>query len=331
MLKFIRNDSTNPYFNLALEEYVLKNVEPGFEFFMLWRNCPSIIVGRYQNTVEEINSKFVQENNINVVRRISGGGAVYHDLGNINFTFIDPYEKRDSLNFKKYTLPIINSLKEIGITAELNGRNDITIQGKKFSGNSQHIYKSRLLHHGTLLFNSDLSVVGKALNVSKDKFISKGIKSVRSRVTNISDYLKEEITIDEFKSLLLKNLSKSIDYQAEEYELTQEDKNNINNLMIEKYSTWEWNYGQSPKFNFKNSKKLTLGKIEVLMDIDNGIINQCRFYGDFLGTMDIEDVEKKLKGKKYKKDEINSVLTNICTNEYFGGITKNEIMSCMFD
>lgn len=329
-MKYIKNDCNDPYYNLALEEYILKNLDPSSEYVILWQNKPSIIIGKHQNTVEEINSEFVKENDICVVRRMTGGGAVYHDLGNLNFTFIDHYDKGNLLNFEKYTLPIIYALKEIGIEANLSGRNDLTIDGKKFSGNCQHIYKNRLLHHGTLLFNSKLDTVQKALNVSMDKIVSKGIKSVRSRVTNISDYLSKDLTLKEFENLVLTNLFKVNNYPLEEYLLSEEELLNINKLMNEKYVKWEWNYGESPKFNLKNSRRFSGGKIEVLMDVNKGIINRAKIYGDFLGVLDIVDIEKLLQGKKYEEKEIEYILDSINIKEYFGNISKQELLSFIF-
>lgn len=195
----IRNESKDPHFNLALEEYVFYNFDPNEEYVILWQNEPSVIIGRNQNTIEEINAKFIKEHNINVVRRMSGGGAVYHDLGNLNYTFIINSDKDVISNFKKFTEPIVSALAKLGVKAEFSGRNDITIDGKKFSGNAQHYANNRLLHHGTILFNSDLAVVQEALNVKIDKLKSKGVKSVRSRVTNVYPYLKEKLLLKSLK------------------------------------------------------------------------------------------------------------------------------------
>lgn len=169
-MQFLVNKSTNPFFNLALEEYLLKNVDIKEDYFILWQNEPTIVIGKHQNTLKEINMNFVKDNNINVVRRNSGGGAVYHDLGNINFTFITKYDEKHLLDFKTFTNPVVYSLGKLNVKAELSGRNDILIDGRKISGNSQHIYKDRFLHHGTLLFNSELENLVKALNVDNDKY-----------------------------------------------------------------------------------------------------------------------------------------------------------------
>lgn len=330
-MKFIKNDSLNPYFNLALEEYCLKNLKSNEDYVILWRDEPSVIVGKNQNAIEEINSDFINHNKINVVRRITGGGAVYHDEGNLNFTFVTTVDKLAAIDFKKYTIPIINALGKFGVEAELSGRNDITIQDKKISGNAQYIHKGRLLHHGTLLFNSELDILGKALNVKKDKIQSKGIKSVRSRVTNINEYLTSEISIDEFKNLILKYLFEFQGTSPEEYCLSNEDMNNINNLIKDKYSTWEWNYGKSPSFNFKNRRRFTGGSIEVFLDIKKGIVNECKIYGDFLAVYNIQDIEQKIKGSRYVKEDVKMLLEKFNIQKYFGAISVEEILECFFD
>lgn len=324
---FIENTSVNPYFNLACEEYCLKNLDINETIVMLWRDDNAIIVGRHQNTVEEINHEFVAANNIKVVRRITGGGAVYHDLGNLNFTFIVNEGKIDSSDMKKYSLPVVNALKEMGIDAELSGRNDITIEGKKISGTAQAVHRNKLLYHGTLLFNSDMSVLSSALNVTLDKIESKGIKSVRSRVTNIKDYLKRDIDILEFKKLLLENFFAEEGFK--EYHLSDEDILKIRELEKDKYSTWEWNYGESPKCSLKSSKRFPGGKIEVYLNIENGMITGCKFYGDFLSVTSVDKVEEVLTGIRYEQRDIEEALMNLDLVPYFGSITKDELISCL--
>ncbi len=329
-MKYIKNDSINPYFNLALEEYVLKNLSPEEEYFILWQNKPSVIIGKHQNTIEEINRQYVKENNIDVVRRLSGGGAVYHDLGNLNFTFVIQNVQKEFLDFKKLTLPVIKSLNKLGIEAQLSGRNDLTIDGKKFSGNAQYIYKDRLLHHGTLLFDANLDRLQHALNVKSDKIVSKGIKSVRSRVTNIRNHLKDKISIHEFMALLKKYIFEFEEQDIVEYELSEKDIKNIWRMVEEKYATWEWNYGQSPSFNFKNSRRFDGGKVEVLLEVKDGTVNECKIYGDFLGIGDINEVEDRIKGLRYTEKNIRSHLKQIDIYRYFGDIALDELLSCFF-
>ncbi len=230
-MQFLVNKSTNPFFNLALEEYLLKNVDIREDYFILWQNEPTIVIGKHQNTLKEINMNFVKDNNINVVRRNSGGGAVYHDLGNINFTFITKYDEKHLLDFKTFTNPVVYSLGKLNVKAELAGRNDILIDGRKISGNSQHIYKDRFLHHGTLLFNSELENLVKALNVDNDKILSKGIESIKSRVTNIKEHVKEDIFMEKFKEILIENIFIWNKSSLKEYNLTSDYINEIEKLM----------------------------------------------------------------------------------------------------
>lgn len=329
LLRSIRNESTNPFFNLALEEYVIKYLDPSEDYIILWQNCPSVIIGRNQNTVEEINQQYVKENNINVVRRLSGGGAVYHDLGNLNFTFITNKDEGQGPDFRKFTLPVIKALAKLGVKAELSGRNDLVIDGKKFSGNAQYFYQNRVLHHGTILYDSDLDVVQKVLNVKAEKIASKGIKSVRSRVTNIKEYLATDLSVLEFKELLLKTLLEEEDEQ-EELILTDQDRVKIEEIMQKRYATWEWNYGQSPPFNFKKSQRFSGGNIEVRLDIRKGIIESCKIYGDFFGTKEVQDFEKLFLGVPYREEDINKIIDDAPTQQFFSNITKEELKACFF-
>ena len=235
----IYNEKTNPYFNLAMEEYFLKNTKE--DLFLLWRNESAIIVGKNQNTLSEINYEYVKEHDIKVVRRQSGGGAVFHDLGNLCFTFIACNNNHFS-DFKRFTMPIVDALKGLGVNAEFSGRNDLLIDGQKFSGNAQYNYKDRVMHHGTLLFSSEINDVSAALKVKPIKFEGKSVKSVKSRVTNISEHLKEPMTVLEFKDYLMDFIAKT-DKDSKMYTMTDEDIANIEKLVEEKYSTWEWNYG----------------------------------------------------------------------------------------
>lgn len=329
----IRNTSRDPHFNLALEEYVVKYMDPKEDYVILWQNEPSVIIGRNQNTIEEINVKYIKDNNIHVVRRLSGGGAVYHDLGNLNFTFIVRSSSDVVSNFRKFTEPVVNALKSFGVNAEFTGRNDITIDGKKFSGNAQYYYGDRLLHHGTILFNSDLAVVQNALNVKPDKIESKGVKSVRSRVTNIYPYLKEEISLENFKDSMLKLLMQDEGYKEKEYTLTEKDLTVIRELMEKRYSLWKWNYGESPECNIEKGKRFAGGKLDLRFNVKGGnesTISHIKILGDFFGKKEITELESKLVGTLYKENNVRDLLNSLDFENYFAGITIDNFIDCMF-
>lgn len=326
MLCIIRHE-TDPYFNLAAEEYVLKNFTK--DCFMLWRNEPCIIVGKHQNTLAEINLGYVKKNNIKVVRRLSGGGAVFHDLGNLNFTFIKTVEPGgDLVDFHKFTIPILDVLRKLHINAEFAGRNDLVIDGKKFSGNAEHVYKSRVLHHGTLLFSAVMSDLINALNVDPSKFTDKAVKSVKSRVTNISEHLTQKLDVLEFRDLIMKDITESTP-DAVEYSFTDADKEAIAKLRDEKYSKDEWNYGYSPVYTFTKKIKTTGGHVEAALVVENGIIKQARFYGDFFHIHDPSDIENALVGSHHEEKEMRNRIEKFALNEYFLNVTENEIISTL--
>ena len=307
------NTNTNAYFNLAMEEYFLKNTNE--DIFLLWQNENSIIVGKNQNTLSEINYDYVKENNIKVVRRLSGGGAVFHDLGNINFTFISCNDNSFS-DFKKFTMPIVEALKELNVHAEFSGRNDLLIDGQKFSGNAQYNYKNKVMHHGTLLFSSEINDLSNALKVKPSKFQGKSVKSVKSRVTNISSHLDKEMTVLEFKDYLMDFINKR-DENSHFYELNDKDVESINKLVEEKYSTWEWNFGYSPKYSLYNEVKYPGGNLEFSLDVHDGLIKDIKFFGDFFGKEDISFIENKLRNVKHNEYSIKSALEDVDINNYF--------------
>jgi len=282
-MRYIINNSTDPYFNIALEEYCLMHVDPGEDYFLLWQNEPSIIIGKNQNTLEEINTRFVEERGIKVVRRVSGGGAVYHDLGNLNFTFISKVNPERTTDFSVFADPVIKVLKELGVDAMLLGRNDIIANDRKISGNAQRLYRTKFLQHGTLLFDVNLEDLAEALNVSADKIQSKGIKSIRSRVANIRELLAEDMAVDEFREMLQRRLSD--DYRSEEIRLTEEDLKQIEENARNKFASWDWTYGQSPAFNYRSEKRFPGGKVGVLIQVKDGLVKECKFYGDYLSIV----------------------------------------------
>jgi lipoate-protein ligase A len=326
---FIDNKGiTDPRINLAIEEYALKNLDINETYLLFYINEPSIIIGKNQNSVEEINTEYVESNGIHVVRRLSGGGAVYHDLGNLNFSFITKDDGDSFHNFRKFTEPVIAALKQMGVNAELSGRNDILAEGRKISGNAQFSTRGRMFTHGTLLFNSEMEHIVSALRVKKDKIESKGIKSVRSRVANISEFLTEKWTIEEFRSALLKFIFQG--QEVTEYVLTEEDWENIHQLSKERYQNWDWNYGKSPKFNLQHSHRFPVGQIDVRLDVDKGVIENCKIYGDFFGVGDVSDIENKLKNIRYEKSELEAALKDVDTTFYFGNVSKEEFINLIY-
>ncbi len=322
----IINNHTNPYYNLALEEYVFKYLNQTDDFILLYQNEPSIIIGRNQNTIEEINSFYVKKNNISVVRRISGGGTVYHDLGNLNYSFITSNEKSSVHNFKKFTTPIIHALNELGIPALFSSRSNITVEGKKISGNAQSYYKNKMLHHGTILFDSDLEMVTKVLDVKLDKVESKSIKSVRSQVANILPYLKKVITMSELKDQLLKFILQSGDITNYIYTLTDIDKEKINQLMNDKYLTWEWNYGESPEFQIQKTRHCQSGIIDIFLNVINGTIKKCIIDSDFLTKNDTTEIENLLLNNFFEE----MIIKNLLSEKYASQILVDDIINCLF-
>lgn len=321
------DDTTDPYYNLATEEYLLQECDK--PIFRLWRNAPSVIVGRYQNSLAEVNPDFIRSNNIPVVRRLTGGGAVFHDLGNVNFTFIDKRIKDEDnfAMFRRFTAPIIDALERIGVNAYIEGRNDILIEGRKISGNAGCVYKGRVLQHGTILFSSSMTDLSNALNTRPEKFINKGVKSNVSRVTNIHDHLPEgmkgmdvEGFIDYLKGYIM---ATGRDCILDSYR--QEDIDRINAICSAKYSTDKWNYGQSPKYRFTDSAKLPCGFIEVYLDVDHGIITDCSIFGDYFFTRPTEELCGALVGTPHKEAEIREVIKKYPLQDYFGADIQDEL------
>ncbi|MCL1703432.1 lipoate--protein ligase [Lysinibacillus sp. Bpr_S20] len=320
----------DPRINLAIEEYLLKTMDVEKDPVLLFYiNQPSIIIGKNQNTIEEINTDYVEDNGIIVVRRLSGGGAVYHDLGNLNYSFITRDDGDSFMNYKKFTQPVVDALAKMGVHAELSGRNDILAEGRKVSGNAQFSTKGRMFSHGTLMFDTEIDAVVSALKVKKDKIESKGIKSIRSRVANISEFLKDKMTVEEFRLEILKSIfggEENIRY----YELTEEDWANIHKLSAERYQTWEWNYGKSPRFNIQKTHRFPTGGIDIRLEVNHGIIKEAHIFGDFFGVGDMADVEQRLVGTNYDRTAIAEALTDIDIPTYFGGITTEEFLQLIY-
>ncbi|SEO70246.1 lipoate-protein ligase [Amphibacillus marinus] len=331
-MKFIDNQGvTDPSINIAIEEYILENFGEEDSFLLFYINRPSIIVGRNQNTIEEINTKYVDEQGIKVVRRLSGGGAVYHDEGNLNFSFITKDDGNSFHNFAKFTDPVVEALQALGVPAELSGRNDLLANGRKISGNAQFTKRGRMFSHGTLMFNSEIEHVVASLNVSSEKIKSKGIKSIRSRVANIKEFLEQDLSMDEFKKHLLKHLFHVDNLeQVPRYQLTDQDWANIHEIAQKRYQNWDWNYGKSPKFDIQKSHKFPAGLVDVRLDVSKGLITNCKIYGDFFGVGEVEVVEQSLIGVRYQRDALHTALANIEVPHYLGKISKEELVDLIY-
>lgn len=321
---------TDPRINLAIEEYLLKNMDVEKDPFLLFYiNEPSIIIGKNQNTAEEINTDYVDSNGIHVVRRLSGGGAVYHDQGNLNYSFITVDDGESFRNFRKFTEPVVKALNSLGVNAELSGRNDLMAEGRKVSGNAQFSTRGRMYSHGTLMFDTDVEEVVSALKVSKEKIESKGIKSIRSRVANISEFLEQPMTIMEFRSAILHSI-----FEGEEnvklWELTDEDWEGIHEISRQRYGNWDWNYGKSPKFNVKHSHRFPVGGIDVRLQVENGLVEDAKIFGDFFGVGDVSELENAITGVKYERAALDEAVAGIDIPKLLGGITKEEFLKLIY-
>lgn len=327
---FVIDKSTDPQWNLAAEEYLFKHLnEP---VFRLWQNENTVIVGHHQNALAEINIDYVSQNGIKVVRRLTGGGAVFHDLGNVNFTFIDNrIDNEDTSSmFARFTKPIIEALEGLGVKAYLEGRNDLLIDGRKFSGNAVAVYKNRVLQHGTLLFASSMADLSQALASRPEKFTGKSVQSNRSRVTNISEHLAQPMSVESFIDYMdnfIRN-NRAKDYKL--YSYSSKDLFEISKLKAEKYSKEWWNFGQSPKYQFSKVEKFNGGLLEVYLNVEKGVISEIKIFGDYFFTKETAEIENLLVGTMHNYESVMSALLDIEISDYFSNISKEEFISILF-
>ena len=330
MILIDNENNHDPRINLALEEYIVRNFEPEQDYLLFYVNQPSIIIGKHQNTIEEINAQYVQDNNVIVVRRISGGGAVYHDFGNLNFSFLTRYDIKKVNNFIQFVQPIVDALKGLGVPASMTGRNDIVADGRKISGNAQFSTTKKMFSHGTLLFDANIESVVNALNVSGDKITSKGIQSVRSRVANIKEFLTAPLDLQGFKAALLASIFAG-KAEIPTYKLSRQEWDAVHQLSKEKYQTWEWNYGRSPEFNIQKKHRFDFGQIDARIDVKDGYITDIKFFGDFLSHGEPSEVEKTLLKVRYVQADITQALEKTDLAYYFGQITPQDFAKFLCD
>lgn len=326
-MRYLKNPSTNPYYNMAFDEYCLESLPIDEPVFFLWQNRPAVIVGYNQEVNTEVNLDYLKEKGIDLVRRVTGGGAVYHDLENLNYTIVGRSEDLER-DYPEYASLLAKALQTLGVPATLSGRNDILVEGRKVSGFAKRVCKNRLMVHGTLMYNVDVDVLTHVLNPSTTKLQSKGIASVRSRVANLYEYLPEIPDIQTFSQRLEEILSNN--YTDTEYQLTETDLANIQRLTDKKFATWEWNYGHSPKATLVHSARLACGTVEIHLTLAENRIASCHFGGDFLGNLPASDVEKALTGIPYEINEIRKCLSKIEINRYFDRVLVDDLLEMMF-
>ena len=323
-MNYLNLTTTDPAFNLAVEEYVFDYLPKDRMYVMLWQNDNAIIIGKNQNTLAEINESYVKEQGIRVVRRLSGGGAVYHDMGNLNFTVIADAQG-ENLDFGRFCALVVKALQRVGVKAEINGRNDMTIDGKKFSGNAQYVRNGRIMHHGTILFDSNMSVLSGALQVDPSKIQAKGIKSVRSRVTNVRPYLPKDLTLSQFRAFLLESILE--EFPGEKYELSEADIAAIAASKDRRYGTWEWNFGHSPACTVHKKQRFEgCGSVEAYISLDKGCIKEITFRGDFFAAEDPATLAQALAGCPLEENALAARLASIDISRYFMGLNAEKFI-----
>lgn len=324
---YLETGSLDPAYNLAFEEFVLANRTKG-DYLLLWQNDNTVVIGRNQNAEGEINRAFVDAHQVRVIRRMTGGGAVYHDLGNLNYSFITDADQSALRQRGHFVDPVVQALCGLGALAEASGRNDILVNGKKVSGTAQRILGNRILHHGTLLFDSNQDMVAGALQVSPDKFQTKGIQSVRSRIGNIRACLAQDMTLPAFWSYLKSALAGTAgmvqgQLAAEEFAQIEETKRL-------KYDTYAWTFGRSFPYSVTNRRRWAGGSLKVCIAVEEGKIAHIDFFGDFLALRPLEQVTEALCGCLFRRDSVACILARVPIADYFGGISPDEVLDTMF-
>lgn len=323
---YLETGSLDPAYNLSFEEFVLNHRTVG-NYLILWQNANTVVIGKNQIAEAEINHAFVDEHQIKVIRRNTGGGAVYHDLGNLNYSFITDAGDVSQLNMQRFTALIVQALRNLGLQAESSGRNDILIEGQKVSGAAQQLSGGRILHHGTLLFDSDPDMVSGALHADPLKFQSKSTQSVRSRIGNIRSFLPTDLSLYDFWRYLKEALTTNGFTQQS---LSSQELAGVEQLKREKYDTWEWNFGYAPQYNFSQKRRWMGGTVEVHAHVEHGVVSSIAFYGDFLAPRSLEEVVQLLVGIPFDRSAFSRVITEDQISRCFGSISKQELLDTIF-
>lgn len=322
-MKYILSKTNNPYFNLAAEEYIINNLNE--DLFYVYVNKPCVIIGKNQDPMNETNIKYLKDHNILLVRRVSGGGAVYQDLGNVNYSFVLKDKAKDIYKFEKYSKPIVDFLKnKLHVNAEFGGRNDIQIEGKKISGIAQFVSNNNLIFHGTLIFNVDFSNVSKILTPNYDKIISKGVKSIQKRVGNIYSELKEKITKEQFIGLLIDNIA-----NEKEYKFSEEQLKEIAKIAKEKEEKITFLLEKRNQYQFKKSEYISgFGTIQIYFNLKNQEISQFEIFGEYFSKYNTDDLKDRFIGKKYDQNTIKDIVYSIKDFEnYFYNLNRDKLIS----
>jgi len=318
---------TDPRLNLAFEEYLLRHVRETEPLLLFYINEPSVIIGRNQNTIEEIDPDYVNTHGVHVVRRLSGGGAVYHDLGNLNFSFVTQ-GKGDLHQFAKFIQPVVTCLRSLGVAAEIRGLSDIFVDGRKVSGNAQYATTARMFSHGTLLFDTDLSAMLRAINPRRIAIESKAVQSVRSAVGNLREMLPDDMTIDDLRSAILREIFGA--GPIPEFRLQDEEWRRIEEISASRYASWDWNYGRSPQFNVQKSGRLPIGKVDARIEVSEGYIRSIRLFGDFSGKRDVAELEAGLVGTPYDRERLAAALAETDLDAYFGRMDVDAFINLIY-
>jgi lipoate-protein ligase A len=323
----IQSEHKDPFINLAAEEHILRNYSE--DCFLMYVNEPSVIIGKHQIAYAEINPEFVRRKKIKVARRISGGGAVYHDEGNLNYTFIVNGNKGNLVNFRKFTAPVIEFLRHYGVIAKFEGRNDLMVHGRKISGNAEHIWKNKTLHHGTLLYSSNLSELSDALKPGPGKYTGKAVPSIRSSVVNIADYIPERMNIHEFRSRFLEYIMNNFP-GSQVFRFPADDVSEIEKLKDDKYNRWDWNFGYSPAYIFENTLITGRGMIGLNIAVEKGIIQSFRISGESFWPDEIELVNRTFSGLRHERQSLEETISTLDFDHFFSGITPEDFLSNLF-